>query len=192
MFGLFKKGKPSFLVVTLNARLQPLDRGELEDAVEAAMAKRGQTIRIVGGGTLMEANGEVVECDIEIEIDQISDDAIRLLTRTFEAILAPKGSRLSITNQNKVISFGRQEGLALYLNGTDLPNEVYRDCDSNHVYDECDRLLEGVGRVHSHWMGPTETVLYIYGSDFRVMHDRLRSFLDSYPLCRKCRVEKIA
>ncbi len=109
------------------------------------------------------------------------------------AMLAPRGSHLLLPSQNNQrIAFGTDEGLALYLNGTDLPDEVYRACDSNHVYAECQRLLEGIGHVASHWSGPTETALYMYGRDFGEMRQRLEPFLQAYPLCRQCRIEQIA
>lgn len=192
MFGLFKKRKPSVVIATLNARLQPRDRATLEDAFEAAMTRRGHGIRVVGGGTQMAANGEVIECDIEIEIDELSDVTVDAVSETLATMLAPKGSTLYVSDQDRRIDFGAHEGLALYLNGTDLPDDVYRDYDSNHVYAECGRLLEGLGIVSSHWQGPHETALYMYGWDFKAMQARLTPFLQEYPLCRQCRVTQIA
>ena len=49
----------------------------------------------------------------------------------------------------------------MYLNGTDLPDETYRDCDIDFVYSEFNRLLEGQGAVHSHWQGPDRNALYM-------------------------------
>ncbi len=57
------------------------------------------------------------------------------------------------------IPFGVREGFGVYLDGVNLPDEVYRDCDSNFVVSELDRLLSGHGSVESHWQGPTETAL---------------------------------
>lgn len=91
----------------------------------------------------MAANGEVTECDIEI--DELSDVTVDAVSETLATMLAPKGSTLYVSDQDRRIDFGAHEGLALYLNGTDLPDDVYRDCDSNHVYEECGRLLEGWG-----------------------------------------------
>lgn len=195
MFGLFgkKKAAPVRVMAVLNARLQPLDRGEIEDAFDTAMSEQGFGIRTVGGGTLLEANGEVSQCDIEIEIDDFSDKAVDTVKGVLGAMLAPRGSHLLLPSQNNQrIAFGTHEGLALYLNGTDLPDEVYRTCDSNHVYAECQRLLEGVGHVASHWQGPTETALYMYGRNFEEMRQRVGSFLQAYPLCARCRIEQIA
>jgi hypothetical protein len=192
MFNIFKRKKPLVVVATLNARLQPVDRGDIEDALDDAMAKHGYRVRVVGGGTLMASNGEVSECDIEIELDDPSDATIGIVTSALEAMLAPKGSRLNIPDQSRRIDFGVQEGLALYLNGTDLPDDVYQGCDVNHVYEESQRLLEGIGAVFSHWQGPQETAFYMYGSDFHAMLQRLTPLLQAYPLCQHCRIEQIA
>ena len=192
MFSLFKKKKPRIVVVTLNARLQPLDRGELEDAFDASMEKRGLAIRVVGGGTQMADNGEVAECDIEIASEESLEVTVDTVTGTLAAMLAPKGSMLNVSDPDRRMAFGDHEGLALYLNGTDLAEEVYRDCDSNFVYSECVRLLEGVGLVSSHWQGPTETALYMYGQNYIAMEQAIAPFIQSYPLCQQSRVVQIA
>lgn len=192
MFSLFKKKKPIIVVATLNARLQPADRADIEGALDAAMAGHGYGVRVVGGGTGLESNGEVSYCDIEIELDHSSDEMIEVVTGTLQAMLAPKGSRLFIPDQNRTIPFGEVEGLALYLNGTALPDEVYQANDVNHVFDECQRLLEGVGTISSHWQGPEETAFYMYGSSFQAMRERIGRFIEVYPLCQQCRVEQIA
>lgn len=193
MLGIFKKKKtPDSITLTLNARLQPMHRAELEDAFDDIAEKAGLGARVVGGGTALSPAGEVENCDIEIELDDCTHEAAGNIAGIFAAMLAPKGSLMHLPGEADPIPFGEHEGLALYLNGTDLPDEVYANCDSNHVYDECARLLEGIGMVNSHWQGPTETALYMYGSRFDDMHARLAGFLAEYPLCRDCRVVRIA
>jgi len=194
MFDIFRKKKRqnAIILATLNARLQPIDRGEIEDAFDAVSAQRGLGACVVGGGTLMQESGEVISCDVEIEVEDASEKTVDVIIQILEAMLAPRGSQLHLPGQQGVIHFGRQEGLALYLNGTDLPGEVYQSCDSNYVYAECNRLLEGIGRVSSHWAGPRETALYMYGTEFDTMRDRLTPLLETYPLCKQSRIEKIA
>ena len=102
---------------------------------------------------------------------------------------APIGSRILSEPE---LALGSSEGLAIYLNGTDLPDATYRDCDIDVVYSEFDRLLSGIGSVHSHWQGPTETALYVYGRTAVEMRAALQPFLDSYPLCERARVVQIA
>lgn len=183
---------PTYLVAQLNARLQPMHRGEwFEDPLDEALKKAG-CAEVSGGGTLQSETGEVESCDIEISVEGSLSDATRLTIATLEALGAPKGSKLHIASEERQVQFGISEGLALYLNGTDLPDEVYQECDSNFVYSELERLIEGVGQILSWWQGPTETALYLYGSSFQGMKETISEFLATYPLCQQCRVEQIA
>jgi hypothetical protein len=180
------------VIARLNARLQPLDRGTLyEDPLDAAL-RRAELGAVTGGGTLQDTNGEIELCDIEVELTDSSERSLELVRELLERLGAPKGSSLIVAAGGRELPFGSSEGLALYLNGTDLPDEVYRDSDVNHVYDELNRLLDGIGAVHSYWEGPTETALYAYGTSFESMRDALSGFLQSYPLCEKARVVQIA
>ena len=103
-----------------------------------------------------------------------------------------KGSRLIIESTGKQIPFGVTEGIAVYLNGTDLEDEVYRTCDINFVIDEFDRLLAGKGAFRGYWEGAAETALFCYGASYLEMKAALAPFLAEYPLCAKARVEQIA
>lgn len=180
------------VTASLNARLQPLHRGEhFEEPLEQVLA-RHHLGEITGGGTLQMKSGEIRFCDIEVRIDPAVPAWERVLIDALEHLGAPRGSRLVIEGTGREIPFGVTEGLALYLNGTDLPDEVYRDYDSNFVHSELDRLLEAHGRVLSWWEGPTETALYLYGDSFASMHARIEEFVRTYPLCQRCRIEQIA
>ncbi|TDB27446.1 hypothetical protein ATCM_07100 [Stenotrophomonas sp. ATCM1_4] len=185
-------GARGTITVTLNARLQPVHRTELEDAFNDACQLHGIHAEVIGGGTLLASSGEVANCDLRIRVDDLGGDSVLLIRRLFEAMLAPVGSSISLPGGGPRIPFGVHQGLGLYLNGTDLPAEVYQTCDINHVHEECMRRLEGVGMLNSHWQGPTEAALYMYGDSFDRMHAAITPLLDSYPLCQRCRVERIA
>ena len=197
MFGRFFKTKPQqptaqFLVATINARLQPMHREEyFEGPLDAALKAAGRW-EVSGGGTMQNVSGEVEYSDIELKGSELDDETVRLIVSTLESLGAPKGSKLTIESTAEKIQFGLAEGMAVYLNGTDLPDETYRDCDSNHVHAEFDRLLGEEGRVLSYWQGPTETAFYVYGRSFDEMTRRLSAFIASYPLCAQSRIERIA
>ncbi len=198
MFGIFKKKEktqeiePQYVVVTLNARIQPLDRGEIfEDPLDEMLSKASKG-EVTGGGTMQSQSGEIEYCDIEIEVLNSDEPTIDFIKSSLEQIGVPKGSKITVEATESEIEFGTLEGLAIYLNGTDLDDEVYANSDSNFVYSELDRLTEGTGRVYSYWQGSTETALYLYGTSFSKMKSMISELVENYPLCQKCRIEQIA
>lgn len=198
MFGLFKKKEkkvdvePQFIVVRINARIKPLERGEIyEDPIDDILSKNSIG-EVSGGGTLQFQTGEIECCDVEIQVDDSSEETLDIIKSSFEKIGIPKGSTITVEATDSTIEFGSLEGLALYLNGTELDEEVYANSDSNHVYAELDRLTKGTGRVYSYWQGPTETAFYLYGSSFSQLNEQISELVNAYPLCQKCRIEQIA
>jgi len=194
---LFGKKEPTeptgdIIVVRLNAKLQPMDRAEhFEEPLDAAL-KEARLGQVTGGGTMQEASGEIAYCDIEIALSAAPDKAVPAIIAAFDHLGAPRGSTLLMEGAGTERELGKAEGLAVYLNGTDLPQETYETCDSNFVYSEFERLLAGEGRVLSFWEGATETAFYMYGGSFPEMRKRLEAFIASYPLCQRCRIVQVA
>lgn len=180
------------IVAVLNARLQPLDRGDLfEDPLDYVLKQTGKG-EVTGGGTQLGEDGEIAYCEIEMVVADVDDGTVDLLVAALEKMGAPKGSRLEFDDERENRPFGQSEGLAVYLNGTDLPASTYAECDVNVVYDEFEKRLEGIGHVQSFWGGPSETALYMYGSSFEEMKTAISDFLSSYPLCEQARVVQVA
>ena len=90
------------------------------------------------------------------------------------------------------VAVGRLEGLALYMNGTELHDEVYENCDINYAIDQMEELMGNIGSMYSYWEGPNDTAIYFYGDSFEEMKRCIEPFLNEYPLCQKCRIEHIA
>jgi hypothetical protein len=188
LFGRESKPSGTLVMVRLNERAQPIDRGErYEDPLQELLVKNGWG-DVTGGGSQLTELGEIEYCELELVLSQVTPEILRAIADKLESLGAPVGSRIFSEPE---LPFGSTEGLAVYLNGTDLPDETYRDCDSNFVIEEFNRLLSGVGSVHSHWQGPTETALYVYGRTASEMRTALQPFLDSYPLCERARVVQI-
>jgi broad specificity phosphatase PhoE len=158
----------------------------LDDALRSASIGE-----VTGGATMQGESGEIEYCDIEIQVTDPSPDSVNKIIETLERLGAPKGSKLKIEAENRELLFGICEGLAVRLNGSDLPAEVYKRCDSHFVYAEFERLLEGEGRVLSYWEGQTKTMFYLYGKSAVNMKKRISPFINSHPLYQKCRVEQI-
>lgn len=181
-----------YIIASINARVQPLDRGELyEDPLDEKIQELSLG-EVTGGGSFLEDNGEIASCDIEICVKDSSEETINIIKETLEKLNIPKGSKLTIKSTDREIQIGKSDGMAIYINGTDLDESVYKECDSNVVYEELNRLLKNKGSIHSHWQGTTETALYLYGESFEEMNSTIKEFLNTYPLCEKCRVVQIA
>lgn len=177
------------VTMCLNARFQPVHRHQLEDALDALLQTEelGATD---GGGTVQMPSGEIECCEIVLLLRDCKEETIARLVDIIHDLGVPKGS--VIRYEENTASVGNMEGLALYLNGTDLSDEVYRTCDVNIVIEELERLLADSGRMYSYWEGAAETALYFYGADYEEMCEKIMGFLEEYPLCEKCRVEQIA
>ena len=186
----FPQEDECFLALELNAKLQPLHRGDIyEDPLAAAMETAGCGA-VDGGGTLLQENGEVALCDIAICLHGNTEENMNCLLNIIQAMEMPKGSFLR--GENVEIPLGTLEGLALYLNGTELPEEVYKTSDVNYVIARCNELLAESGSLYSWWQGPKDTALYFYGPSFAEMKKKIADFIAEYPLCQKSRVEQIA
>lgn len=183
-------GEHIFVTATLNARVMPVDRGErYEDPLDEQLGKRGLG-HVDGGGTMQQENGEVDFVDIELELHDAGEETLDLVVQVLEAVGAPRGSKLVHDGGER--AFGQNEGLAVYVNGTDLPDEVYETCDINVVIERFDELLGDAGTMQGHWQGPTETALYYYGPSFAEMSARIAPYVASYPLLERARLVQIA
>lgn len=177
------------VTIHLNARLQPMHRHDLEDAIQLVLGKL-KLGAVDGGGTLQKRSGEIEACDIELSLQDTEPATMETLIRLINGLGVPKGSEIQYGTAT--IPVGTQGGLALYLNGTQLPAEVYQTCDINEVIATIEHLLGDTGRMYSYWEGPQDTALYFYGNSYEEMLEKVQPFLKAHPLCQKCRVEQIA
>jgi hypothetical protein len=185
--------QPIFAYAQLNARIMPLDRGErYEDPLGEALAENGFG-QVTGAGTLQSKGGEIEYCGIDIDLFDVPK-GIPFICEFLAQRGAPKGSKLQyeLNGQKFEVPFGLVEGLAIYLNGTDLPAEVYKQCDVNEVCEEINSLLGDRGAIQGHWQGPTETALYLYGSSADEMRNLISGYMAKCPLCQRARLETIA
>lgn len=193
-FGARKKPvEGEIVIIRLNARLQPVQRGEhFEDPLSEVLSDIGVG-EVTGGGTQLTGDESGIgSCDVELSLTDASESALLAIIAALEELGAPKGSTLIVEATGAETPFGAAEGLALFLNGTGLPDEVYAECDVNFVIAEADRLMGEAGKVKGHWEGSMDTVLYCYGPSFAAMREAIEPLLTSYPLCQKARVEQIA
>ena len=168
----------------------PMDRGGFfEEPIDYTLKQLGIG-EVDGGGTLRDETGEVKNCDVEIDLYEKSDANYDKLHSFIMFLGVPKGSFIISKNDKREI--GNLEGLALYLNGTDLDDEIYKSCDINFVISEIIRILGSEYKYHSYWQGAKETALYFYGKSFNKMNDLIIPFIKEYPLCIKSRIIQVA
>lgn len=176
----------------VNERLQPEHRISYYEEHLQGIFKKEKVGNVVGGNSVFFKEGGIASCEVNIDC---YEDKINRLLELLHYIPMAKGSKLTVLNgEGKVdreYPLGELEGMGLYLNGVDLPAEVYKNCDINFVVDEVFRLLETPPILYSYWQGPTETALYFYSGSFTIMYTKIRSLLTTYPLCQKCRVSQL-
>ena len=183
------KGPSLFVYALINARIMPLDRGErYEDPLIAALAKNGYG-EVTGGGTMQQETGELEYCGVDVDLFDV-EQGIPFLCDFLAKRGAPKGSKLQYEQHGRKVEvpFGDAEGLALYLNGTDLPDEVYERCSLDDVIAEINKRLGNRGGIQGQWQGPSETALYMYGNSADEMRRLIASYVAEYPLCQKSRL----
>ena len=174
----------------LNARLTPIDREDIYEYPLGDILEENDIGRVKGGDSFLAENGEIAYCEIKITLNEQCEKSINHLLQAIDALGVPKGSVLKGVNINEPV--GRLEGLALYMNETELPEEVYTSCDINYAIEQICRLLNGIGEFHSYMEKQDETALYFYGSSYHEMKDLIRPFIKSYPLCKKSKLKQIA
>lgn len=198
MFRIFKSSKGSrpddLMIARLNDKIMPIDRGIIYEDPLDQLLRAHKYGEVTGGGTKQTETGEIAYCDLEILIyknkypELITDTIIKLL----ESQGAPKGSSLAVGQTPQAITFGKSEGLAIYLDGVSLPDNVYKECDINDVLRELRALTGDNGNIFRYWQGEAETALYFYGESFDKMARAIAAFVKAYPLCQGARIEQIA
>lgn len=131
-------------------------------------------------------------CDIEIMVNEISQDTLDTIISTLIKSGATIGSFLKFGSETKTIPFGQLEGMAVFLNGTDLPDEVYADFDVNEFISQCNERLSSTGSFLDRWSGSKETALYFYGRSFETMKAAMADAIDNEPGCAMARIVQIA
>lgn len=194
LLGEKQKTNGEFVIAQLNDRIMPIYRGDVYEDPLDEFLRASRYGEITGGGTMQAKTGEIEFCDLEILIysNQNKELVVNEIINFLESHGAPKGSLLTIENTSEQISFGKKEGIAIYLDGINLPENVYRECDSNYALHELSVLIGDSGDVLRYWQGETETALYFYGESFEKMSDAISEFVKAYPLCRGARIVQIA
>lgn len=186
-------GSKNYLIVSINDKIMPIDRGILyEDTLNNFLSSKNYG-EICGGGTFQLESGEIHYCDLEILLkDVVNKKIIDEIINKLEEIGAPKGSELKIELTGEIIKFGKKEGLAIYLDGENLSDKTYAECDSSYVLNELVKLTGDDSNIARYWQSNTETALYLYSNSYTEMKKAISKFVNQYPLCKNARIIQIA
>ena len=82
------------------------------------------------------------------------------------------------------------ECVLIHLDGLNLSDEVYRDCDLSTLEDQLIEAIEsdGAGELDGHETGPKESTIFTYGPDADRLYSAMEPVLLAYPLCQKARI----
>ncbi len=185
-------GRTSALEVRINARLHAVQRGDrYEDPLAFWLERRFPGSRVTAAGTLLSPESEPVSCAVRAEVvgdPEVVRDAV---AEFLDDLGTPRGSAVVVDGLDP-LPFGTTEGLALYLDGTGLPPEVYAAHDINEFLDELHAALGGTGTLQSFWETDHSTAVYLYGASADVMRAALADLLAAHPLAANSRLERIA
>ena len=177
---------PHVVIARFYEHIEPIDRGRYEDPLQEALEKSNAG-QVTGGGSQLNELGGIDYAEVEIELANM-DGAVSTVTETLEKAGAPKGSELIAAEDGRVLqTFGRNECLAIYLDGVSLPDEVYANLDFDAVVTEIGTAA-GPDSFHGFSQGNEETGLFFFGSSADDMFARVEPVLRQLPIGQNARV----
>ncbi|HEX6648165.1 MAG TPA: hypothetical protein VF075_01455 [Pyrinomonadaceae bacterium] len=178
---------PHLVLARFYEHIQPIDRGvRYEDPLQAVLESKGLG-SVSGGGSLLNKLGGIDYVDVEIELANL-DEALDVVAETLESLGAPQGSELLEASSERVLrEFGKQQCLAIYLDGVSLPDEVYSNLDFDAVVNEIGTAA-GDDSYHGFWQANEETGLFFFGADAEAMFSSVEPILRRLPIGQNARV----
>jgi len=177
------------VIVRINDRCQPIDRGEYEDPLHDALEER-KLGEVVGGGTQLNEDRVIEYCELEVVVTGDLAEAKQVIQNTLEGNGLPKGSKIIIEGEETEI--GNHDVMALHFDNVGLTDAVYQENDINDVLAKLEGLLGDLGRRNSHAEIGNELVVYYGGLSFTVMKDKVEEYFLSQPLCENGKISQAA
>lgn len=145
---------------------------------------------ITGVNSVMTGELEVESMEFEMILANL-DKSVELVKLVLEEAGAPAGSEICFRRdeRDEIIHFGRKEGLAVYLDGINLSDEVYDTCSCDGLAALISEALTSIGgEIRGSWVGRSETAIYLYGPNSENMFSLIEPILAAYPLCQNARI----
>lgn len=185
----------AFARLSLKMKLQPKHRFLIEDALDFMLHSK-KWGSISGGGTVISNEGEPESCDIEIDLIEYSEEMKNNLLSIAEKLEIAKGSKLSYrsANTNEInydldCSIGKLEGLSIYVNKADIPED-------EGIFDVYNSLINIFGNngalISSYGENKDEIAMYFYGErEYNFMLNKAIPFLKENSICKSYRTTQI-
>jgi hypothetical protein len=181
---------PHVVTARIPGHVEPLERGlRYEDPLNDALVSHGLGTVTTARAHLTPVT-EIGYVDLEIALSNLNG-ALDVVKHTLEEMGAPVGSQLCFRRNgvDEELPFGVQEGVAIYLDGVGLPNEVYERTDLEELVTRIAEAVQSVGgEWRGTWNGSTEIALYQYGPSADAMLDALLPVFNSYAICQNARI----
>lgn len=184
----------TYIVVQLNDKITPFEKAKAYAQPLAAFLEAKAYGEIAGGGTAKEEQGEILFCDIQIELaaEKLNYDMVHDIIQHLENCGAPKGSKIIVEETNEEILFGKKEGMALYLDSSTLEYYEADGNDIDFIQKEMYKLTNAEQNADRYWEDDRKMALYFYGTSFEEMERKSQHFRATYPLCQKAKIVQIA
>lgn len=181
----------NLVIARIAEYVEPIDRGErYEDPLARVLEERGVG-QVTGGGSQLDENFRISFVDIEMMLADLSD-SLALVESTLNDLGVPVGSELLYEENGEQRSkqIGILEGLELYLDGVNLPAEVYEKLDFQSFYDDIAAALKAknAGHPRSVWTGNEETGIFIFGPSADGIGDVLSGLVSKHPILQNSRL----
>jgi hypothetical protein len=179
------------VLARITEHVEPLERGErYEDPLAAFLNEHGLG-DVTGGGSQLNADGEIEFADVEVELVNL-DDAVTKVVQRLEAMGAPFGSSIQFPAESgrEPLPFGKYEQLTIYLDGTGLPPTVYESLDFGRLYSELGERVgrEADGQARSVWTGPTETAIHLAAPKADALEQVVNAMWNTVPVLQNARL----
>lgn len=182
------------IVIQINDKVSPADKRTLYLLPLNDFLTTKNYGEISGGGILKEEPGEIIFCDIHVKFyqEEITDNSLKDIMSYLEDCGAPKGSKIIIEKTHQEIPFGKNEGIAIYLDGENTEEKNQESYNVDFVQSEISRRTNTSQSTERFWKGNSTTGLYFYGQSYEKMKDEVSHFMSSYPLYKSARIAQIA
>jgi len=184
---------PHLVIVTIPEYIEPMDRGERYEYPLIERLEETGLGQLTGGGTRMNKASQILSVDLELRLANL-DSAVAFCASELESYGAPKGSRMVFGDapNRTTVGFGKMEGVALVLDGVNLPAEVYEEYGLDELLDVLEPELEGgVGELHGCNTLDETTELYFYGPSADKILEVIAGVQSVVPLCQNSTTRKI-